>query len=188
MRTTLGPFGPRALGALGPWPRALGLPWEGPCSPFWAPMWPRFFPKNYTKIKMSQNGSPWLRLKYSGWQNDLQAAPEPLGHLPPLKRQKNLPPDTTDTMDTMDTMDPWGPWGTHGAPWGHGDPWGPLEPKGALAPLCGRYFSPSWGVLPSFHTNSARCTCWNLSRGLLDCYLLRSLVSEFHKNIHWLLL
>ena len=40
-----------------------------------------------------------------------------------------------------------------------------------------------WSQTRSFHTNSARRTCWNLSQSLLDCYVLRSLVSEIHKNI-----
>ena len=43
--------------------------------------------------------------------------------------------------------------------------------------------SRSWAETQIFHTNSARRTCWNLSRSLLDCYVLRSLVSETHKNI-----
>ena len=46
--------------------------------------------------------------------------------------------------------------------------------------------SRSWAETQIFHTNSARRTCWNLSRSLLDCYVLRSLVSEIHKNIHYL--
>ena len=39
-----------------------------------------------------------------------------------------------------------------------------------------------WSQTRSFHTNSARRTCWNLSRSLPDCYVLRSLVFEIHKT------